>query len=573
MTIKVFKTQDLVRTINGVEPDDFEVALTTDNIPEAVVPTNLYYTDTRARASVSADPDSALVYDELTGEFSIDPALGAVTGINGETGNVTLTTGDIAEGEGSSNGAEGGNKWFTTARARESVSAGNQMTYTQLTGVIDFDDTVEDQIISSVGLTANTGALPGYANNKYIADEDSLVTALDKIDLQLFTTQGEIDAEETARANAVNNLQGQINTEKGRIDAILAASNADYDTFVEIVALINSVDLTNDNALAAAVAALQGNIDAEATTRGNADNAINEILGDLDTSVGTVDGVKGNYSANNYIANEDSHQVALGKLDAQLKLDHDAVVSAQTDLDALEAAYATYTGNVSTSIGDTNGDGVKNNYANQNYILHADALVTAISKLDAQLFLTQGDLDTAEADIAALDGRLDTAESDIDTLQADLATAEGKISNMITASGFNVDGTKPNFTSTNIINAGDSLYTAIDSIDAALTSLSVREVVTTIAVGAFPYTIAAPASDSILGAIYLADNGANAVSVTLPTADIQAGFKLTIKRLGTNTVTINRAGADTIDGQTSIDLMSQYSSVLLVNDGSNWHIV
>lgn len=572
MAITIYNNTNKASVINGVLVEDSQITLTTANIAEGGG--NEYFTQTRARESVSADPASALVYDELTGVFSIDPALGAVTGINGETGNVTLTTGDIAEGEGSQNGVVGGNLWFTTARARESVSAGNQMQYSDVTGVIDFDDTVEDQIIASVGLTANTGALPGYANNKYIADEDAIITAIDKIDLQLFTTQGEIDAEETARANAVNNLQGQIDTEKGRIDAILAGVGADLNTFAEVVALINSVDLTNDNALAAAVATLQNNIDAEATTRGNADSAINTIIDAFDVSVGAVDGVKGNYSSNNYIANGDSHHVAIGKLDTQLKTTTDAGVSTQSDLDALESAYATYTGNVSSSIGDTNGDGVKNDYANQNYILHADALVTAISKLDAQLFLTQTDLDTAENDILALDGRLDTAESDIDTLQADLNTAEGKISNMITGSGFNVDGTKPNFTSTNIIGAGDSLYTAINSIDASLTSLSVRESVTTIAVGAFPYTISAPASNSVLGAYYLADNGANAVSITLPSGNITAGFTLKIKRLGTNTVTLNRAGANTIDGQTSATLQTQYASVTLVNDANgNWHIV
>lgn len=42
----------------------------------------------------------------------------------------------------------------------------------------------------------------------------------------------------------------KVNTEKGRIDAILSASDADKDSFKEIVDLINSVDTTNDNAFA-----------------------------------------------------------------------------------------------------------------------------------------------------------------------------------------------------------------------------------------------------------------------------------------------------------------------------------
>ena len=62
-----------------------------------------------------------------------------------------------------------------------------------------------------------------------------------------------VSAEASAREAADSVLDGKITTEKGRIDAILSASTADADTFKEVVDLINSVDLTNDNALAAAV--------------------------------------------------------------------------------------------------------------------------------------------------------------------------------------------------------------------------------------------------------------------------------------------------------------------------------
>lgn len=48
----------------------------------------------------------------------------------------------------------------------------------------------------------------------------------------------------------VSDLQGQVNTEKGRIDAILSASESNKDSFAEIVQLINSVDTSNDNAFA-----------------------------------------------------------------------------------------------------------------------------------------------------------------------------------------------------------------------------------------------------------------------------------------------------------------------------------
>jgi hypothetical protein len=51
----------------------------------------------------------------------------------------------------------------------------------------------------------------------------------------------------------VSNLQGQVTTEKGRIDAILSASEADKDSFAEIVQLINSIDTSNDSSFAAYV--------------------------------------------------------------------------------------------------------------------------------------------------------------------------------------------------------------------------------------------------------------------------------------------------------------------------------
>jgi hypothetical protein len=104
-------------------------------------------------------------------------------------------------------------------------------------------------------------------------------------------------------------LQGNIDVEKGRIDAILSASTADKDSFAEIVSLINSVDTENDSAFAgyvlsndAAVAALQSEVDA--------------------TQSGAGLGSNGSYSANtgvSYIGSASSLHDADKKLDIKLK--------------------------------------------------------------------------------------------------------------------------------------------------------------------------------------------------------------------------------------------------------------
>lgn len=75
--------------------------------------------------------------------------------------------------------------------------------------------------------------------------------------------------------------------------------------------------------------------------------------------------------------------------------------------------------------------------------------------------------------------------------------------------------------------------------------------------------------------IVLADASGGAFTVTLlDAATAGDGFVLAIKKTdsSTNFVTIDGDGSETIDGETSIDLTSQYDSVVLECDGSNWHI-
>jgi hypothetical protein len=137
-------------------------------------------------------------------------------------------------------------------------------------------------------------------SNKLVSDGEEIAFK-EVVDAQVSDLQGKLDSEETSRqledqnlstiideevqsltdlineessdirsefALADANLQSQVDTEKGRIDAILSASEADKDSFAEIVQLINSVDTTNDQAFAgyvlsndASVAGLDGRLD------------------------------------------------------------------------------------------------------------------------------------------------------------------------------------------------------------------------------------------------------------------------------------------------------------------------
>jgi len=76
-----------------------------------------------------------------------------------------------------------------------------------------------------------------------------------------------------------SSLDSRISTEKDRVDAILAASTADSDTFAEIVSLINSVDTSNDSAFASFYTASNATNDAQSARL----SSIESVTGSYET--------------------------------------------------------------------------------------------------------------------------------------------------------------------------------------------------------------------------------------------------------------------------------------------------
>ncbi len=77
--------------------------------------------------------------------------------------------------------------------------------------------------------------------------------------------------------------------------------------------------------------------------------------------------------------------------------------------------------------------------------------------------------------------------------------------------------------------------------------------------------------------LVLAASAGGAYAVTLPlAASVAPGVGIVVKKtdVAANTVTVTRAGADTIDGATTYALATQYKYVHLVSDGgTKWHVV
>ncbi len=64
-------------------------------------------------------------------------------------------------------------------------------------------------------------------------------------------------------------------------------------------------------------------------------------------------------------------------------------------------------------------------------------------------------------------------------------------------------------------------------------------------------------------------------TITLPTAADNTGRRLTVKKVdsGTGFVVLDGEGSETIDGITTTNVYTQYGTITIVCDGSNWLIV
>jgi hypothetical protein len=126
-----------------------------------------------------------------------------------------------------------------------------------------------NNIINNRGIVSSSAQISdlGFVTGSYttINTFNSLTQSFNSISQSFTTISGSVGTIDFSGINAVtasyltftqsytndsSSFNNRITTEKNRIDAILSASNANGDTFAEVVSLINSVDLTNDNAFA-----------------------------------------------------------------------------------------------------------------------------------------------------------------------------------------------------------------------------------------------------------------------------------------------------------------------------------
>ena len=133
--------------ITSVNSQTGIIVITADNLTEG---TNQFFTTARARSALSVTGNGS--YNSSTGVITVNNNVaGTLTSVNGKTGQVVLTTADIAENT---------NLYYTDARARGAFSVTGQGTYNASTGVVNLTtDVYTYPRISSISITDSGYAL------------------------------------------------------------------------------------------------------------------------------------------------------------------------------------------------------------------------------------------------------------------------------------------------------------------------------------------------------------------------------------------------------------------------------
>ena len=255
-------------------------------------------------------------------------------------------------------------------------------------------------------------------------------------------------SEQSARESADSGLQSAIDTEKGRIDAILSAATADADSFAEIVNLINSVDTESDSAFGSYVISNNAALAQESADRAAGDASLSSDVADEASARQSADtALQGN------LDQEVSDRQAAVSSEASARQSADVGLQSQINSLNSRSSSALSTETAARQAADS---------------AEQSARESADSSLQANIDAEAGTRGTADA---ALSGRLDVLEADPVT-KSYVDTWGGDEANTRSAADANLQSQIDNLTSNLDPAALDSLTEIVGAFQAADSDLT-----------------------------------------------------------------------------------------------------
>ena len=309
---------DLINSVDTENDTAFAGYVTSSNANQAAIATSVTNLSGSAHTQRKAI-ESALISDISSANSSATSAVNSLSGsahIQREALKSELDSSATSKVNSLSGSAHAQRVALDSSISSEqSVQDGRLDSLETFTASLDATFATDAEVSSAVS-SLSSSAHTANANLKSTLDSN-----LNSVSSSAHTERGVLNAARISLANTVDfvsssahtqrkaiesSLDGKIDVEKGRIDAILTGSQADKDSFAEIVTLINSVDTENDTAFAGYVTssnARQTNIETSVTTlSGSAETARQSIKSGLASDISTVDG-KANTNASNISTN------------------------------------------------------------------------------------------------------------------------------------------------------------------------------------------------------------------------------------------------------------------------------
>ena len=285
-------------------------------------------------------------------------------------------------------------------------------------------------------LSSITWANVVSSDNVKIANVWDIKQGFNAVDASVNSLENYISSEVSSLESVDSALSAEIVTEKDRVDAILLASDADKDSFAEIVSLINAVDTENDTAFANFVLRTDKSIDSLELVDADLqrqitsnDTDILSLEGDITSLDTRVTGVEGDLAAEITRAGdrEDAIEAALN---AEIAATNADFINVNKSIDSLEVVDSGFAGDI-TSL-DTRVTGVEGDLAAE--ITRAgsvegkisDALAAEIASTDAEQIAQNRSIDSLEA----VDGNL---AAEIELVRGEFAAEDSKLKSQLDA--------------------------------------------------------------------------------------------------------------------------------------------
>jgi hypothetical protein len=513
---------------------------TTDNLTQGS--TNLYFTNSLAKSASVVNSMAGTQTDQAPSVSSVKAYYTAGTGISLSSGQISSTITQYTD---------------TDADARISLQKGanNGICELDANGLVPTNH-LPPLAITDVHVVADAAArlaLVAQEGDVAIQTDDSSSWIYDGSAWVAFGVSG-----------AVVSVNGQTGTVSLDTDDVSEGSTNQYftSTRAKTAAVVNST-AGSETDQAPSVSAMKSYVTANGGTV-NSVNSVSPVAGNVTLTTDNIN----QGSTNLYFTNTNFDNRLATKTTDNLTEGSTNLYYTST---RVNSAFDT---RLATKTTDNLTEGSTNKYFSDTLARNAFSAGTGITITSGQIATTI----TQYTDELAQDASASLLTSGSHTgISYSYVDGSNKIDSTVSLSGFSINALSDVDTATTAPTNGQALVWESASsqwkpgtVSGGGVSLPAISTISSFPSNEYSITY----NSSVPEDIYLISNGSTAVTIRLPsTASAIAGYKYQIKRIGTALVTIDADASQTIDGQLTIILYTQYSAVTIVSDGSNWHII